>query len=271
MSDPIKHLDQFVEHRKQRFLWRTAGSIFLAASGFIVYTLMDLPQQNALIEQDRATAIRYAQITAKLELVPKVIWLAVDGSLQAAKFFQSEIEPFPTAQGINQATVTEAGRLTAEARNGINALSSVLDSLQLGESDADTIIAKFRDDLPAVDLLLVNQEQVIDAIQAGDPQTASALLRKKGTDPDGKVTRQLNAFAFRTSAFAQMTETKKREYAADLEARRVRRRNYDYRLCLVVLSSVYICAFLVIAARAWRRERSSSKAKVESTESPSSD
>src|SRR5215475_7613937 len=127
MSNPIKDVDKFVEHRSRRPVWYAAGIIFLAASTFTVRTLWDLPQQNALIAQDRAVETRYAQITKKLETVPRMIEIVINANLQAAKFFQSEIEPFPTARGISQSTVTEAGRLIAETRNGINALISVFD------------------------------------------------------------------------------------------------------------------------------------------------
>jgi hypothetical protein len=271
MSDPIKNIDQFVEPRRSRPVWGAAGAIFLAAGTFAVDTILGLPQQNALIAQDRVVETRYAQIAAKLDMVPKLIELVVDANLRATSFFRSEIEPFPTAQGISPSTVNEAGRLIAETRNGINALISVLDSLQMGESDADAIIAKFRDDLPALDQLLVAREQVVVAIQAGDLQTASTLLGKVRSDPDGKLTRQLTAFGLRTTAFAQMAETKKLEHAADLEARRVRRSDYQYRIYLMLLSTVYMGAFLVIAVRAWRHDRSSSKARAESTDPPSSD
>jgi hypothetical protein len=259
MSDPVKDVDQFVEQRSRRPVWAAGWAIFLAASAFTAHTMIDLPQQNALVAQDRAVATRYAQIAAKLDMVPKAIELVVDTNIRAVTFFRSEIESSQTAQGIRPSTVAEARRLIAETRGGIDTLMSVFDSLQLGESDADAMIAKFREDLSALDQVLVPRERVVLAILAGDLQMAATLLGQVRSDPEGKLTRQLTAFGLRTTAFAQMAETKKLEHAADLEARRVRRSDYQQRIYFLVFSTGYMGAFLFIAARAWRRDRSASK------------
>jgi hypothetical protein len=271
MSDPVRDVDQFVEHRSRRPIWAAGWTVFLAASAFSAHTILDFPQQNALVAQDRAVATRYAQVAAKLDMVPKTLELVVDANLRAASFFRSEIESVPTASPIHPSTVVEAKRLIAETRGGIDALTSVFDSLQVGEPDADAMVAKFREDLVAMDQLLIVRERVLVAIQAGDQQAASSILGQVRSDPDGKLTRQLTAFGLRTTAFAQMTEAKKLEHSADLEARSVRRDDYQKRMYLLVLSFGYMSAFLVVAVRAWRSDRSSSKDRAESARSPPPD
>jgi hypothetical protein len=268
MSDPIKDVDQFVEHRSRRPVWAAAWTVFLAATAFTADTIFDLPQQNALANQDRAVERRYAQIDAKLDTVPKMIELVVNANIRAATFFHSEIESVPHASAISLSTAAEARRLIEETRGGIDALMSVLDSLQVGDPDADAIIAKFHEDLAAMDQLLVPRQRVVIAIQARNLQAASAFLGQTQSDHDGKIARQLNTFAQRTTAFAPMAETKKLEQTADLEARTVRRDDFQKRIYLLLLSSAYMGAFLVVALRAWRRDRSTSKHHAKSAEPP---
>ncbi len=197
-------------------------------------------------------ATRYAQIGVKLDTIPKLIELVVDANTRAATFFRSQIASVPTVQAIPSSTVSEAQHRIAETRGGINALISVFDSLQVGESDADAMIAKFREDLSALDQVLAPREKVLVAIQAGDAQGASSLLKQVRSDPEGRLARQLNSFALRTTAFAQMAETKKLEHGADLKARSVRRSDYQRRIYFLILSTGYMSAFLVVVLRAWR-------------------
>lgn len=268
MTEQVSKVESFIGYLGQRPLWGVAWAVLVGVLTFMVGTVKDFRDQNALVEQDRAVAARYAEMSAKFDFVAQAINIVMKASLAAARSFQDTVESASDLTTLDEESINRVRMLVRESRGGIDAAKSVFSTLYTYDSDIDSIVEAFRDDLDVVDETLSMREDILEAIFTRDFPSAMTALKFAREDSGDIRGQRLSTFLLRADAFVQVSETKRREHLADLKGRMVRRSNYQLRLYALAPASAYVSGFAVIAVGSWRRQNKSRRKRVVKVASP---